>query len=105
MATGKTFAERRDLLQASFGTPVGYFKWESMKSTYYRVKYAKEQLEKIIIDEGLKDGEQMVISHGATLFIFTGDNFDEIYKPADGPTFFQNAQVRPYELQITKPSL
>jgi hypothetical protein len=47
----------------------------------------------------------MVISHGATLYIFTGDNFDEKYKPGDGPAFFQNAQVRPYELQIIKPSL
>lgn len=42
---------------ASIATQTGYFNWESMKSTYFRVKYVKEQLEKIVSDEGLKDGE------------------------------------------------
>lgn len=74
-------------------------KLEDKKSTYFRVRKAREAVSEIILENAVKDDELMVISHGGTLSHFTGTDYDENYMPKKFQ-MFGNAEVMKWDIQI-----
>jgi hypothetical protein len=74
-------------------------KLEDKKSTYLRVKKAREAVSEIIEKNAVKDDELMVISHGGTLSHFTGTDYDENYMPRKFK-MFGTAEIMKWDVQI-----
>jgi len=92
ISIGKNREEKTNLLIKSFtehNFPLGY---ESKKTTYYRVLKAKEEIRKIMEEEGLEDGELLVVAHVNYFLTFNATEFDENFGQVDGK-IMGNAEV------------